>query len=80
MHQGDWFIPDNAGASQGFGESYDRSQLLSAVKEDSEALQMISDHFAPLMKQFHIFFFWEQVPTKFGNRTGFVVNLLQLLS
>jgi hypothetical protein len=74
MHRGDWFIPDNAGTSQGFGESHDRSQLLSAVEEDSEALQMISDHFAPLMKQFHIFFFWEQVPTKFGNRTGFVVE------
>ena len=54
-------------------QSHNKSQLLSVVEEDSEALQMISDHSAPLMKQFHIFF-WEQVPTYFGNRTGFVVE------
>jgi hypothetical protein len=73
-HRCNWFVPPNAGASQDFAESHNNSQLLSVVEEDSEALQMITDHFAPLMKQFHIFFFWEQVPTNFGKRTGFVVE------
>lgn len=59
-HQSNWFVRPNGGASHDVAESYEKSQLLSAVEEDSEALQMISDQFAPLMKQFHIFF-WEQV-------------------
>jgi hypothetical protein len=73
-HHGNWFVAPDAGVMQGSAESQDKSQLLSAVEKDSEALQMISDHFAPLMKQFHIFFFWEQLPTRFGNRTQVVVE------
>lgn len=46
----------------------------SVVKKDSEPLQMITAEFSPLMKQFHIFFFWEEVPTDLGNRTVFVVK------
>lgn len=47
------------------------SQLLSAV-ENSETLQAITDQFAPLMKQFHIFFFWEELPSK--DASEFVVE------
>ena len=46
----------------------------SVVKKDSEPLQMITAEFSPLMKQFHISFFWEEVPTDLGNRTVFVVK------
>jgi hypothetical protein len=41
---------------------------------DSGTLEIITDHFAPLMKQFHIFFFWEEVQTTFGRRSAFVVE------
>ena len=50
------------------------SQLLSVIEKDSETLQAITDQFAPLLKQFHIFFFWEEIETHFGDRKAFVVE------
>ena len=46
------------------------SQLLSAIKTHSETLQAITDQFAHLSKQFHIFYFWEELRTdlKDGSR------------
>lgn len=52
----------------------DDSQMLSAVKKDSETLEAITDQFAPLMKQFHVFFFWEELESDFGDRIGYVVD------
>ncbi|KAH0537361.1 hypothetical protein FGG08_005840 [Glutinoglossum americanum] len=49
-------------------------QLLDALQEDSETLQNITDQFTPLMKQFHIYFFWEQEKTDMGTTKG-CVNL-----
>lgn len=49
------------------------SQLLLAIEKDSETLQAITDQFAPLMKQFHIFFFWEEVPSEISGKVGYVV-------
>ena len=37
--------------------------LLKAISKNSETLQSINDQFAPLVKQFHIHFFWEQLET-----------------
>lgn len=48
------------------------SQLLSALREGSETLQNITDQFAPLMKQFHIYFFWEQEKTDLGYTRDYV--------
>lgn len=73
-HKADWFVSPSAKATNHLVESRDESQLLSVVEKESEALQMITDQFAPLVKQFHIFFFWEQVPTKIGNRMDFIVE------
>lgn len=50
------------------------SQLLTALVRDSETLQNINDQFAPLTKQFHIFFFWEQLPTDLGMTRSYVVE------
>jgi len=52
----------------------EESQLLSALQKESEILQAINIEFAPLMKQFHIFFFWEQLLSKLGNYTGYIVE------
>ncbi len=41
-------------------------QLLDALQEGSEVLQNITDMFVPLMKDFRIFFFWEQEKTNMG--------------
>ena len=46
-------------------------QLLDALQEGSGVLQNITDMFAPLMKKFHIFFFWEQ-------ETGFAQDYVRL--
>ncbi|KAK6611184.1 LipA and NB-ARC domain-containing protein [Botrytis cinerea] len=49
-------------------------QLLDALREGSETLQNISDMFIPLMKQFRIYFFWEQCKTDFGTKLDYVVE------
>lgn len=52
------------------------SQLLNALQAGSETLQNITDQFAPLMKQFHIFFFWEQEKTDLGYSRDYVRHFL----
>lgn len=55
------------------GSKYQESQLLSAMGRDSETLQSITEQFAPLMKQFHIFFFWEELPSDLAGGPGYLV-------
>ena len=50
------------------------TQLLMATQKDSETLQSITEQFAPLMKQFHIFFFWEELESGEGSRKGYIVE------
>jgi len=40
-----------------------KSDLLSALEYQSETLQNIDDYFVPMMKNFNIYFFWEQEKT-----------------
>lgn len=45
--------------------------------DDKGAVQMprLVDHeFSPLIRHFHLFFFWEQLPTPFGSRLDFLVE------
>ncbi len=51
-----------------------QGQLISALKEDSEVLQNITDMFAPLMKNFRIYFFWEQQKTDLGTTVTYVCS------
>jgi hypothetical protein len=50
------------------------NQANAALDEDSKSLQLCTEHFTPLMKQFHVYFFWEELPTNFGQRSAFVVE------
>ena len=50
------------------------SNLLNALAKNSETLQNVTDEFAPLVKQFHIYFFWEGVKTDIGSTKGYVVR------
>lgn len=47
-------------------------QLLDSLREGSEVLQNITDVFTPLMKNFRIYFFWEQEKTDFGTTLSYV--------
>lgn len=47
-------------------------QLLDALQAGSETLQNITDGFAPLMKNFHVYFFWEQEKTNLGYTWDYV--------
>ncbi|OAG37168.1 hypothetical protein AYO21_08586 [Fonsecaea monophora] len=49
-------------------------QLLNALKPDSETLRNITDMFVPIMKRFHIYFFWEQEKTNLGGRYDYIVR------
>lgn len=48
------------------------SQLLHALEGGSEVIQDISDQFAPLMKKFHVYFFWEQQKTRLPHTREYV--------
>lgn len=39
-----------------------------AEMEDAPLPSSIDSEFSPLIKQFHMFFFWEELPTAFGSR------------
>ncbi|MCJ1443755.1 MAG: hypothetical protein MMC23_004255 [Stictis urceolatum] len=49
-------------------------ELLDALQEGSETLQNITDMFVPLMKNFHVYFFWEQEKTDMGYTQDYVVD------
>lgn len=49
------------------------SQLSSALAKGSQTLQDINDQFAPLTKRFSIYLFWEQLESRFGTTTGYIV-------
>lgn len=53
--------------------SLDRFPRSSDV-DDNVAIQSISAEFAPIIKQFHTFFFWEELHTTFGDRSDYVVD------
>ncbi|KAK3352444.1 hypothetical protein B0T25DRAFT_517710 [Lasiosphaeria hispida] len=47
-----------------------KSDLIKALETESETLQNITDFFVPIMRNFHIYFFWEQLPTPLPGRLG----------
>jgi hypothetical protein len=52
------------------------SHLADALHEGSEVLQNIADMFAPLIKNFRIYFFWEQEKTSLGTTLAYVWSAL----
>ncbi|KAK3297984.1 uncharacterized protein B0H64DRAFT_431799 [Chaetomium fimeti] len=46
----------------------------TAGKGDSQMPRLVDNDFAPLVKQFHLFFFWEQLPTRLGSRSAMLVD------
>jgi hypothetical protein len=50
------------------------SDLVSALEEESETLQNITDYFVPLMKNFCIYFFWEQEKTDIKYTKDYIVD------
>jgi hypothetical protein len=54
-------------------------QLLKTLEEGSETLQNITDQFAPLMRYFCIYFFWEQEKTDMKVKKDYVCILTATL-
>ena len=50
------------------------SSLAKALEENSEILENITDQFAPLMRRFRIFFFWEQEKTDLKYTADYIVE------
>ncbi|KAJ3579478.1 hypothetical protein NPX13_g1087 [Xylaria arbuscula] len=50
------------------------NNFVLSLLEGSEALQEITDHFAPIMKQFFIYNFWEQLHTTVGRHKIYIVD------
>jgi hypothetical protein len=69
-----WLAMAHAEDSPMLARPRKESQLLSAIEKDSETLQAITDQFAHLMKQFHIFFFWEELQSNVAGRWEYMVE------
>ncbi|KAL9047126.1 MAG: hypothetical protein Q9214_000217 [Letrouitia sp. 1 TL-2023] len=54
-------------------EDAEQSQIFHASSRNSETLQNINDSFMPLMKQFHVHFFWEQQGTR--SKSGSILRV-----
>lgn len=50
------------------------NHFILSLLEGSEALQEITDHFAPIMKHFSVYNFWEQVRTPIGRHKFYIVD------
>ena len=51
-----------------------RSDLQTLINRFNEILQTITDDFAPLVKQFNIYFFWESIRSQLGKVKDYVVS------
>lgn len=58
---------EKLGAGATLGTMSKKSDLVSALESESETLQNITDYFVPIMRNFNIFFFWEQDRTNLLN-------------
>lgn len=54
--------------------NYSPNNFLISLLEGSETLMEINDQFAPLMKMFAIYNFWEQLETGFGRAKAMIVE------
>jgi hypothetical protein len=52
-------------------------QLVEALREGSEELKNITDLFTPMMKNFRLYFFWEQEKTSLGHTTDYVSDTVR---
>lgn len=43
-------------------------------KGDPQLPRLVGNDFAPLVKQFHLFFFWEEFPARMGSRSALLVD------
>jgi len=50
------------------------SATRSLTMSDTQVSQIVHNEFLPLSKQFHLFFFWEKLPTSLGGRFAFLVD------
>ena len=50
------------------------SQFMISLVKESGMLQDITDQFAPLLKRFHVFYFWEELQMQIQGSKAFVVD------
>ena len=50
------------------------SQFTLSLLKGSDMLQEVTDQFAPIMKRFSIYYFWEQMMTRAGNSRAYIVD------
>lgn len=53
----------------------ENSTLDQAISnEDAECIRIITEEFTPIMRQFRMYFFWEQIMTQIGDHQAFMVE------
>lgn len=50
------------------------TSLLTGLEEDSETLQNVTQDFASMVARYHVYFFWEQLPTDLKYSADYMVE------
>ncbi|KEZ43802.1 hypothetical protein SAPIO_CDS3953 [Scedosporium apiospermum] len=69
-----WLALEKQSHQSQLATSYTLAHGPTSVRENNQLVQSISSDFMPLIKQFHMFFFWEALPTSFKGRSVFIVD------
>lgn len=56
------------------GDGAGPSQFMISLLKSSDMLQEVIDQFAPIMKRFYIYYFWEQLVTQAGNAKAYITD------
>ena len=69
-----WSHLEGQTASKRLAKLRFRSTTSRVVDQPAQVSHSVNVEFAPHVKQFHMFFFWEKLPTAFGDHEGYIVD------
>ncbi|KAI0142627.1 hypothetical protein GGR57DRAFT_519738 [Xylariaceae sp. FL1272] len=69
-----WLALERLSNSSWHSKVLPSDRLLRSAGEDEVFFQTVTAEFVPIMKQFHMFFFWEELRTSFGDRYEYIVD------
>ncbi|KAJ2996179.1 hypothetical protein NUW58_g1058 [Xylaria curta] len=69
-----WQALDKSSSSSPRLNMLHRDRLSQSTGEDEIFFQPITAEFSPIMKQFHLFFFWEELRTAWGHDSKYIVD------
>lgn len=69
-----WLSLERQSSSATRSMFHDGTSSRPRVKTHVQVSESVNNEFSPLVKQFHMFFFWAELPSRIGNRDVFIVD------